>query len=111
MNVLWGNPDKVDSQQALRMTSFWGDESWREAAYDTTGNFFGFEEKTGNEEVAEAFRTRLKRVAGFGYVPEPMPMRNKKGAIVYYLFFASHKPVAEGIVKDIFDKFKTRGIS
>ena len=31
--------------------------------------------------------------------------------IVYYLFFASHKPVAAGIVKDIFDKFRTRGVS
>ncbi|MEW6602597.1 MAG: three-Cys-motif partner protein TcmP, partial [Nitrospirota bacterium] len=111
MNVLWSNPDAVDPQQAVRLTAFWGDESWREAVYDTTGNLFGFEEKTGNEEVAKAFRSRLKKVAGFAYVPEPMPMRNRKGAIVYYLFFASHKPVAEEIVKDIFDKFKTRGIS
>ena len=34
------------------MNRFWGDESWREAAYCTTGNLFGYEEKTTNEEMA-----------------------------------------------------------
>jgi predicted nucleic acid-binding protein len=29
-------------------------------------------------------------------------------AVVYYLFFASQKPVAEDIVKDIFKKYKNR---
>lgn len=110
MNVLWNNPDVVDPQQAARMSAFWGDESWREAAYDTKGNLFGLEEKTGNEQVAEAFRMRLKKVADFAYVPEPIPMRNKKGAIVYYLFFASQKPVADDIIKHIFNKYKSRGI-
>jgi hypothetical protein len=38
-----------------------------------------------------------KKVAGFGFVPEPLPMRNSKKAIVYYLFFASPKAVAERI--------------
>lgn len=80
MNVLWNDPGKVDPQQSARMTAFWGDESWRQAAYDTTGNLFGFEEKTDNETVAEAFRQRLRKVAGFSYVPEPIPMRNEKGA-------------------------------
>jgi len=36
-------------------------------------------------------------------------MRNSKGAIVYYLFFAAQKPVAEGIVRDIFNKYRQRG--
>ncbi len=110
MNVLKSDPGKVDAQQALRMTAFWGDESWRDIAYDTSGNLFGMEEKTGNEAVTEAFRKRLKKVAGFSYVPEPIPMRNRKGAVVYYLFFASHKPVASDIVSDIFNKYKDRGI-
>ena len=108
-NVLWRNPDKVDPQQMARMTAFWGDDSWRQAAYTTESNLFGWEEKMDNYAVAEAFRMRLKKVAGFKYVPEPIPMRNNKGAIVYYLFFASQKPVAENIVKDIFNKYRTRG--
>ena len=32
MNVLWRDPDKVRSEQALRMDAFWGDDSWRKAA-------------------------------------------------------------------------------
>lgn len=56
MNVLKSDPGKVDPLQAARMTAFWGDESWHDIAYDTTGNLFGIEEKTGNEAVTEAFR-------------------------------------------------------
>ena len=110
-NVLWKNPEKVEPEQAARMTAFWGDESWREVAYDTTSNLFGYEEKTSNEEIAQAFQKRLKRVAGFKYVPDPVPMRNSKGTIVYYLFFASQKPAAESIVIDIFNKYRNRGVA
>lgn len=111
MNVLWNDPGKVDPHQAARMTAFWGDESWRQAAYDTTGNLFGLEEKTDNKTVAEAFRKRLKRVAGFSYVPEPIPMRNEKGATIYYLFFASQNSKGEEIVSYIFNKYRDRGLS
>jgi three-Cys-motif partner protein len=109
-NVLWRNPDKVDPQQVVRMNAFWGDESWRKAAYDTTGNLFGWEEKQGNKAIVGAFRERLKRTAGFAYVPEPMPMRNSKNAIVYYLFFASQKPVAADIVTQIFNKYRNKEV-
>jgi hypothetical protein len=47
--------------------------------------------------------------AGFKRVPDPLPMRNGRGAIVYYLFFASQVEVAEDIVKDIFRKYRNRG--
>ena len=109
MNVLWADPSKVDSEQAGRMTAFWGDESWRKAAYNTTGNLFGWEEKTDNAAIADAFRQRLKKVSGFAYVPEPIPMRNTKGAVVYYLFFASQNKAGEAIVTDIFKKYRNRG--
>lgn len=107
-NVLWKNPDKIQLDQAERLTRFWGDETWRNVAYSTAGNLFEFEEKTDNETIAEAFRQRLLQVAVFGHVPKPMPMRNSQGATVYYLFFASQKPVASDIVKEIFEKYKNR---
>jgi three-Cys-motif partner protein len=91
------------------MTAFWGDDTWKQAAYETSGNFFGWKEKQSNDVVAAAFRQRLNKAAGFEHVPEPIPMRNTKGAIVYYLFFASPKPVAAKIVTDIFDKYRNKG--
>jgi len=109
-NVLWRVPENVDLKQAGRMTAFWGDDSWRQAAYDTQRNLFGWEEKTDNQSVVDAFRERLRRVAGFRHVPEPIPMRNSQGAVVYYLFFASQKPVAENIIQHIFREYKDRGI-
>jgi hypothetical protein len=58
--------------------------------------------------VVNAFRERLKTVAGFGYVPEPLPMRSSNKADVYYLFFASQKPVGAKIAQEIFNKYKSR---
>ncbi len=111
-NVLWRKPDEVSRSQIKRMNRFWGDESWRQEAYVPSPQIklFGETEelKTSNEAIAEAFRTRLEEVAGFRNVPKPIAMRNTQNAIVYYLFFASHKPVAEGIVKDLFKKYKNR---
>jgi hypothetical protein len=36
-------------------------------------------------------------------------MRNSTGAVVYYLYFASQKPVADKIVANIFKKYRDRG--
>jgi three-Cys-motif partner protein len=108
-NVLWRNPDNVEDSQKERMNTYWGDETWHGAAYRTDLNFFNEPEKQSNEDIAEAFRKRLKNVAGFARVPKPIPMRNSRGAIVYYLFFASQKDTAEHIVLDIFKKYESRG--
>jgi len=111
MNVLWNNPEKVDQKQIDRMNTFWGDESWRKAAYEKQqGLFERFEEKTSNKTIVEAFRNRLKTVAGFGYIPEPLPMRNTIGATIYYLFFASPNKTGEKIISNIFDMYKNRGL-
>src|SRR4030095_36571 len=67
---------------------------------------FGYEERTSNEALADAFRERLKTIAGFEYVPPPMPMKNSKGAVLYYLYFAAQKPVASRIVRAIFKKYQ-----
>jgi three-Cys-motif partner protein len=109
-NVLWRNPEKVSQEQRNRLTSFWGDApSWEGSAYTTDRSLFGEPEKESNEVVAAAFQRRLSRVAGFKRVPDPLPMRNSKGAVVYYLFFASQVGVAENIVTDIFGKYRRRG--
>lgn len=106
-NVLWRYPESVQPPQKTRMTAFWGDESWVNVAYEP--DMFGYPDKQSNEKVAEAFRKRLEGVAGFARVPKPIPMRNSRGGIVYYLFFASQKDTAENIVLHIFEKYKNRG--
>ena len=110
MNVFMRDPSKVTPAQASRMDAVWGDDSWRSAAYKTTQDLFGdTEEKAANEDIAEAFRTRLKTIAGFAYVPPPIPMRNSRGAVVYYLYFASPNKTANDIVSQIFDKYRSKG--
>lgn len=109
MNILRHNPDNVPQRQINRMNRFWGDESWREVVYDSSGNLFNLDEKVaGNEAMALAYRNRLKDVAGFAYVPDPLPMRNSKGATVYYLYFASPNATGKRIIEYIFQKYRNR---
>jgi len=106
-NVLWHDPEGVAEADLGRMDRFWGDDSWRAAAYRSDTTLFGYPEKESNEAVAEAFRKRLKDIAGFKRVPPPLPMRNSKGAIVYYLLFASQQDTAENIILEIFEKYRS----
>jgi three-Cys-motif partner protein len=106
MNVLLRNPEKAAPEQVDRMNVFWGDFSWQKAAYSTEQNLFNFMEKTDSDIIVEAFRERLKTVAGFKYVPSPLPMRNSKGSILYYLFFASPSKTGNKIIEDIFSKYR-----
>lgn len=107
-NALWTQPKRVKPAQAAALTRFWGDETWKDAAYHPSAqeDLFGEVEleKVSNGAVVAAFRARLRDVAGFRNVPEPVPMKNSTGSDVYYLFFASRNDTANKIVKDIFGR-------
>ncbi len=109
-NAIWKNPERTPREGIERLTTFWGDQSWKEAAYaeHPQGDLFAKSTvlKQSNEAIVKAFQDRLKKVAGFTYVPEALPMRNSNNAIVYYLCFASQKPVAQRIVESIFAKHR-----
>jgi len=111
-NILRIDRKNVDEADVARMNTYWGDDTWKEIAYKTTPGLFGtIEEKSPNDTVAQAYRERLRDVGGFQYVPQPIPMRNTKGAIVYYLFFASPNKTGAKIVRDIFKKYENWGTS
>ena len=105
-NVLRKDPDKAIQSKVEQLTRLWGDETWIDAAYE--GDLFGNPEKVSNERVEAAWRERLKKKAGFKFVSKPMPMKTKTKSVIYYLYFASQKPVAAGIVDDIFKKYSGR---
>ena len=109
-NAIWRSPDRASPKGVERMNRFWGDESWEQAAYAESRQPSLFFEpelvKQPNDAIVAAFRERLQSRAGFSFVPEPLPMRNSNNAVVYYLFFASPKPVAQAIVQHIFQKYR-----
>ncbi len=110
MNVFKKNSEGINESQIERMNAFWGDSSWREIAYrKEKGLFDDIEEKVSNEEVAAAYQKRLRDVAGFKYVPDPVPMRNSKGAVVYYLYFASQNETGNRIAQSVFKKYRNKG--
>ncbi|MBI2514052.1 MAG: 23S rRNA (adenine(2030)-N(6))-methyltransferase RlmJ [Opitutae bacterium] len=108
--------EDVDPKSWTNMTKFWGDESWHPAMFAPSrqADFFaalgGGEgpelEKVGNDSFAGAFQKRLKDVAGFKYVPDPVPMKNSIGAVVYYLFFASNNDTGARIANAIMKGYR-----
>lgn len=104
-NVLLKKAELTNEAESARMTSFWGDESWKNAAYveSAQGSLFGPAdlEKTSNDAIAESFRGRLRTQAGFKFVPSPIKVKNSVGATIYYLFFASHNETGNRIAEHI----------
>jgi three-Cys-motif partner protein len=106
-NVLRKSPTAT---KVTQMTLFWGDESWRDAAYRTEVGLFDSEDvKVENFQLVAAFRERLRSVAGFRSVPEPIAMRNTQRAAVYYLFFAGPNETGSNIARDIFNGYRKKG--
>ena len=107
-NALRKNRDLAIQSKVEQLTRLWGDKSWEDAAYSSEGKLFEDPEKVSNERFEDAWRERLKKKAGFKFVSKPMPMKTRRNSIIYYLYFASQKPVAAGIVDDIFKKYRER---
>lgn len=96
-------------EEGMRLTKIWGDNSWKDLAYVEQHDLFSapvlIKKGEGNEILKRGFQERLTKVAEFSFVPEPILMRNRVGGHLYFLFFASHQPVAKNIAKDILRKW------
>jgi len=103
-NMYWRSG--VNSKQEPRLTALWGDASWGQLYDVEPGLFSDMAEKKGNEALANAYAKRLRDVAGFKHSARPLEVRNKSGAVMYYLLFASHKPLAVKIANDIFKYYR-----
>ncbi|HYI07761.1 MAG TPA: three-Cys-motif partner protein TcmP [Thermoanaerobaculia bacterium] len=94
-----------------KMDRFWGDTSWKDAAYRDQPTLFGDVDttKVENWELVRAFQERLKQHGGFKFVPEPLAMRNSTRTTVYYLFFAGNNETGSNIVNWIFNDYRKKG--
>jgi three-Cys-motif partner protein len=110
MNALLLHPEEANASQVDRMDKFWGDDSWRKVTYIEQTGLFGEGRQVkladSNAKIVEAYRERLMKVAGFQFVPRPLPFLNGQGATIYYLFFASPNRTGHDIVVDIFEKYR-----
>ena len=104
-NILRHNRDTVTQKQYDRMMRAWGDESWQQELFSADDSLFGDLDKVENSAIARAFQKRLRDVAGFDYVPDPVCMKNSKNAGLYYWFFASQNSTGAKIAKDIFKRY------
>jgi len=67
-NAIWRNPERAPQGGIERVTRFWGDETWKQAAYADSPQyeFFSVPDrvKQDNDAIVAAFRERLKRWQG-----------------------------------------------
>jgi three-Cys-motif partner protein len=104
-NTLRSRLATADDADVAAFNEFCGTEDWKDLMYQA--DLFGELGKIGNNQtLAKWFQKRLKTVAGFEFVPEPILMRNTKGSELYFLYFASHQSVAQKVVLDIFKKHR-----
>lgn len=107
--VQWKHPENATSEAQEAMTRFWGDDSWRDLGRKAVPSLFGnMDEEAETIDIALAFGERLKEHGGFKVVSRPLPMRNSKNSVLYYLMLASQKKVAVDIANRIFSKYDRR---
>jgi three-Cys-motif partner protein len=103
------NISEILPGELAAMDRFWGDRSWHAAMFrpSVQRTLFGDEEmdKTENRALVSAYCKRLNEIAGFGFVADPLAMRNSRNAVVYYLIFARPNRTGWRIVQDIYRKY------
>jgi three-Cys-motif partner protein len=108
-NCKYENISQILPGELEAMDRFWGDRSWHGAMFRPSAqtDLFGAEglDKTENRDLVNAYCKRLNEIAGFGFVANPLPMRNSRNAIVYYLIFAGPNKTGWKIVQDIYRKY------
>jgi three-Cys-motif partner protein len=104
------NVAEILSGELHAMDGVWGDRSWHAIMFRLSDqmNLFGGQDfdRTENRDLVNAYCGRLREVAGFGFVAEPLPMRNSKNAVVYYLIFAGPNETGWRIVQDIYRRHR-----
>ena len=103
------NVSRILPGELAAMDHFWGDRSWHAAMFHPSAqtNLFGDKDmdRTENRDLVNAYCQRLKQLAGFGFVADPLAMRNSRNAVVYYLIFAGPNKTGWEIVQDIYQKY------
>ncbi len=112
-NLVRNDPRSIHDSDKRRMDRFWGDRSWYDLLYMGDPDLFDDTRESrvasADPALVEAYRMRLRDIAGFDFVPEPILMSNTDGGNLYYLFFASPNDTGRRIVQHIFDKYRTAG--
>ncbi len=106
-NAAWRDPSRLPPDRVERMRRFWGDDTWREAAYAKQPGLFGGEpgyHKLPYGEIVRAYCERLRSIAEFPYVVDPLLVRTPTRQPLYYLVFASHNDTGAKIARAVFKK-------
>jgi len=102
---------EISENAKARMTAFWGDESWERVVHNVEDSLFTeYPHKAEGDRIVGAYCDRLKTVAGFRYVPEPLlftvPASN---APLYYIVFASNNQTGGRIAGQILKRYRRKG--
>lgn len=100
----------IGEANAARMSKWWGDDSWIGQFYGPGPKWLhgesGNRKVVNNDEIVQIYRQRLQDEGGFGFVTEPLPMKNSQNAVLYYILLASNNETAVRIMNEILDKYR-----
>lgn len=83
------NSGEIPLKWRDRLDAYFGTADWYNEAYETHSDLFGRglrKRRDYAERLLQLYRTRLRNA--FGYVSQPMLIRNTKGAPLYYILWA-----------------------
>jgi three-Cys-motif partner protein len=104
------DPSRSAPHYGDRMTAFWGDDSWRDVVHSAEGTLFEeFPQKATGQKIVNAYCKRLRDVAKFQYVPEPLLFTDTGNHPLYYIVFASHNATGHRIADSIFRRYRRKG--
>ena len=104
-------PDDISSRWADRLTTVFGDESWRNLYQPSLqGNLFGeveYERAPGVGGLISIYKDNLKRLFGNRFLTESVPLKTETGSPLFEVLFCVGNPrgidPAKRIIKHIWD--------
>lgn len=108
INRLLDRDRAPDMQRRALIETRMGPADWLDLVYRSQLDLFG-DEHTGRGplsavDVAQRYIANLSKL--FGYVSDPVVMRNSQNAPLYALVLASHNPTAVKIMNEIFARYE-----
>ncbi len=98
-------PDEVDEKWAARLSTIYGDESWR-GLYRPSAqlNLFGFESHERDQGVdgpLQMYKSKLTDLFGDRFLEKSRPLKNSKNSALFEFLFCAGNPQGASIAKRI----------
>ena len=98
-------PDKIDERWVSRLTTVFGDQSWRDLyRIRAQPDFFieeAYERDPGGEGLRAIYKDKLTTLFGDRFLPRSRTFKNSRNSALFEFLFCAGHPSGAKIAKDI----------